>query len=123
MNLLIESVSETVLLPLKIEVGLEVEPELGRDSEVATQTQGRVRGYASVSMNNLVDSTRRNADVLGEAILGDVHGLEEFLYEHLARVDGGHFHLFHTCPPSDSRRSQLHRHFHHAIGNRYAIDR
>ena len=35
MNLMVESVSEAVLLPLEIEVGLEVEPQLWRDSEVA----------------------------------------------------------------------------------------
>jgi len=97
---MIESVSEAVLLPLKIEVGLEVDPKPWRDSEVAPQTQGRVRRDASVPMDNLVDSSRRNADVLGEAILRDAHGLEELLHEDLARVDGGHFSLLHKRPPS-----------------------
>jgi len=49
---MIESVSEAVLLPLKIEVGLEVDPELWRDSEVAPQTQGRIRCDASAPMDN-----------------------------------------------------------------------
>jgi hypothetical protein len=65
---MVESVFETVLLPLEIEAGLEVEPELWRDSEVAPQTQGRVHRDASVPVDNLVDSSRRNTDALAGAL-------------------------------------------------------
>lgn len=40
-------------------------------------------------MHDLVDPSWRNVDVLGQAILADLHGREEVLLQDLPRVDGG----------------------------------
>jgi hypothetical protein len=39
-------------------------------------------------MDNLIDSSRRDADVLGQAILTDFHRLEELLEQNLPGVNG-----------------------------------
>lgn len=44
-----------------------------------------------LAQHDLVDAARVHADVNRKAVLAQVHRLDEFLKQYLARVDGGKF--------------------------------
>ena len=48
-------------------------------------------------MHNLVDAARMDANVAGQTILANAHGLEEFFQQDFTRVNGREF-LSHTVP-------------------------
>ena len=68
---------------------LEVEPELGADTESFTQTDGAVGSNAPAAMDKVTDATGGDAGGLREAILADARGFEEFMEQDLARMDTG----------------------------------
>jgi len=61
--------SEGILGYIQIVVHLQAQPETGRVSEVARQSHRRVGGDAALSMNNLIDSARRDTQIPAEPIL------------------------------------------------------
>lgn len=70
-DLFFQSFPEAVLLHFQFVMGLQVEPEAFRGSEIARQPKTRVRGDRAFAVNNLVDTARRHTDILGQAILAD----------------------------------------------------
>ena len=50
-------------------------PEFNRGAELACQTQGSVSADAAISVADLANTHGRNADVFGQPILADPHGL------------------------------------------------
>jgi len=68
---------------------LEVEPELGADTEGFTQPDGAVGSDAPAAMHQVADATGGEAGGLSEAILADTCGFEEFMEQDLARMDAG----------------------------------
>jgi len=65
---------------------LQTQPEVRRCPKVACQAQGSVRRNGAATMNDRGDAAMRDAYILGESILGDVHFVEKFLAQNVARV-------------------------------------
>ena len=94
-DLLFETISQAIPLRFQVVVGLQVEPELFGSPKVTCEAQGRVCGHGARSVDDLVDSAWRNADILREAVLGYAESSQKVLEQDLARVDrlvlsGGH---------------------------------
>ena len=70
---------------------LQIQPELGLDAKVTAEAQGRVRSNGAFAVHDLIDAPRVDADVLGQTILADSHGVHEIFLQDLAGVDGGIF--------------------------------
>ena len=69
-------------------MALQVDPELGRSTEVLRETQRGVRRDASLAVHDLVDPPRRDTDGHGELVLRDAEALDEILHEDFTRVNG-----------------------------------
>lgn len=74
----VECVAEVVLLDLKVEAGLEVEPEPVGGAEVASQPERCVGSDPTLAVHDLVDPTWGHADRDGEPVLADLQRLQEF---------------------------------------------
>ena len=69
---------------VEIIVHLQAKPEGRGIAEAGAQAKSCACRDASFSMNDLVDSAKRNAKVSTKLILTDVHRFEEFLKYNLA---------------------------------------
>jgi len=76
-----------IFLDFEIVSGLEIHPETLRCPKVARQTQRCVCGNSTLPMDDFVDSSRRNGDVLGQSVLSDTHRFQELLEENLTRMN------------------------------------
>jgi hypothetical protein len=63
--------AKAILLDLKVVSRLEIQPESVRRPEEAGKTQGRISGDAPLAMDDLVDSPRRNSNLLSQPILAE----------------------------------------------------
>ena len=86
-DFLLEAVTESFALNFEIVVRLKIQPELLSRPEVAAEPQRGVGRDGSRSMHDLVDTSWRDADVLGQAILGQTERFQEILQEDFTRVD------------------------------------
>ena len=77
-----------VALGLEFEPNLEVEPEALGGAEVPREPKSCVSGDAALAEDDLVDTTGRNTNVLGQAVLAESVGLQELGQEDFARMDG-----------------------------------
>jgi len=104
-NLGFEAAVEAVFFDFEVVAGLEVEPEALGGAEVAGEAEGGVGGDGALAVDDLVDAAGWHGDVLGEAVLGDVHGVEELFEKDLAGVDGrvGRWFVGHGGSPNGSR--------------------
>ncbi len=60
----LESIPEPITFDLQIVACFEIQPKpLGR-SEIPRKSKGRVGRYGSLSVNDFVDATRRNTNIL-----------------------------------------------------------
>ena len=87
-NFSLKPFAESVLFYFQIVSCLQVEPEaLGR-SKIPSQPQRGVSADCPRPMNNFVDAPRWYAGLLGQAVLADTKGTQEFLIENFSRMDG-----------------------------------
>jgi hypothetical protein len=86
-----EADSQAILSDFKVVAGLEVHPELGGGVEEATEAEGGIGGDSAFAEDDFVDAAWGYVDGLGEAVLAEGEGCEEFLGEDFARMDGGNF--------------------------------
>jgi dihydrofolate reductase len=82
-----QAVTQEVFLLLQIKSRLEVEPKALGSAKVARQTQGSVGCDSASPVDNLIDPSRGNTDVLGDSILRNPHWLEKVAKQNLARVN------------------------------------
>ncbi|MGB5097632.1 MAG: hypothetical protein WBN82_06975 [Porticoccaceae bacterium] len=68
--------------------GLGPQPITIGETQIATQTKVRICTDGTLAHNDGADPLRRDANLLGQAVLGDPHGLEELLCEKFSRGDG-----------------------------------
>jgi uncharacterized protein YbbK (DUF523 family) len=66
-----------VALDLELEPNLEVEPEALGGAKVPREPKSRVSGDAALAKDDLVDTTGRDTNVLGQAVLAETVRLEE----------------------------------------------
>ena len=74
---------------MQVVVVLEVQPELWAVAEEASEAQGGVRGQPPPSQDDLVDSSRVDADLQGEPVLAEFEGLQKLLLQKLKRMYQG----------------------------------
>ena len=60
-------------------VGLKTEKKSFAQAEIARQPQIRIGCHRTLAEDNFIDPARRDFDGIGEAVLAEVHRLEEFL--------------------------------------------
>jgi hypothetical protein len=86
-DFLSQSVSEGLARGFEIVPRLEVHPELRLYPKEAAQAQGCICRDPSLPMDNLVNTTRRHPDRLGQMVLADLHWLQKILKQNLPRMD------------------------------------
>ena len=69
-------------------MGLEIEPNFRRPTEVALQAQGGIDGDRAGAFHDLVDASRWHADVLGDPVFGEAEGNQEVFAENFSGVGG-----------------------------------
>ena len=75
------------MLRFEIVAALQMQPELRRRPEIATEAQRRIRGDGARAVHDLIDTPRRDADVARQAILRQPKGLQEVRKQDFAWVD------------------------------------
>ena len=91
LNLLSQLFLGGVLSYIKIVIHLQSQPELRRHLKIPCQSQCCVSGNGTFSMDNLVDTTRRNMDIFGQPVLADFFRLQKLFHEDFSRVEREHF--------------------------------
>jgi hypothetical protein len=86
-DLLVDLRADYAFSDSEIEIGLQSEPELGRNAEVFAQSQGGVRSDSAFPVHNSADAARWNSDFPSESIDADVHWLHELLEKNLSGMD------------------------------------
>lgn len=71
---------------VQIPAGLAIHPEGTRSAEELSEPEGGAGSNASTPVHDLVDPLVGDADGVGEIALGESHGTEKFLEEHLPRM-------------------------------------
>lgn len=115
-------------------VRLQDDPDLGRDAEVAAQSQRRVRRDGPLAVDDLADAPRRHVDVPGQLVDANTQRLHELFEEDFSRGNRfqqflGHNDLLFVLPVRSSSgisgnpRSPRRRHRLRASGSRSAIGR
>ena len=85
-----------VFCDVEIIIHLETKPERRRIPEIGGQSQGCVRGDASLAMNDFVYPARGNSEVPPDLVLTDVHRLEKLLIQDFSRMYCRYFFHFLT---------------------------
>src|SRR5215211_5678746 len=75
-----------ILLDLEVVMALEVEPELGRGSEVPGEPQSRVCTYRPLAAHNVVHAGGIHDDILGQPVRRYLKRLKELELQDPARV-------------------------------------
>ncbi len=86
-----EARAKMIPLNLKVIARLEVQPKAIASAEVACEPKGRIRGDGARPVDDLVDATGRDADIVGHTVLRDAERLEEIGGEDFARMNRGQF--------------------------------
>src|SRR3989441_8278392 len=73
---------------LEVEIRLQAHPVARRIAKVLRETQRCVRRDTALAENDLVDATRRHADIARQRVLAQAARLQELLEENDARVVG-----------------------------------
>jgi hypothetical protein len=60
---------------------LKIEPKFGCDPEITAETQRGISGNRPPSLNDLVNSARRDSEILRETVFSDAHGRQKFFGE------------------------------------------
>ena len=82
---------EAIALDLEVVARLHIEPEPFGRAEVASQAEGGIRADGTGAVYDLVDATRGDADVLGQAVLREAERLEKVVREDFARMNRSKF--------------------------------
>ena len=91
LNLLSQLFLGGVLSYIKIVIHLQSQPELRRHLKIPCQSQCGISGNGTFSMDNLVDTTRRNMNIFGQPVLADFFGPQKLFHEDFSRVKREHF--------------------------------
>ena len=91
LNLLSQLFLGGVLSYIKIVIHLQPQPELRRHLKISCQSQCGISGNRTFPVNDLIDTTWRNMDVLGQSVLADFFRLQKLFHEDFSRVEREHF--------------------------------
>jgi hypothetical protein len=69
-------------------VSLNAYPEFDRSTEIAGETQSRVRADTASTAANLIDPPGRNIDIFGQLVLADIHRFQKLFKKNFTGVDG-----------------------------------
>jgi len=65
---------------------LQIHPEIGRHSEILPEAKGRIRRYAPLASEKLIEAVGRHFENFGK-LFGGQAGFLQFISENLAGVD------------------------------------
>ena len=68
--------------------GLQVDPEIRRRAEIASEAKCRIRRYAATAKDDVIDARPRHLDSLSQAVDGDFQRSQEIVAQNFARMDG-----------------------------------
>ena len=88
-HFLSQPTAQAIILDLQVVPGLKIQPKPGRRAEVAREPESRIGRDTSVSVHDLVDPARRNAQVPRHPVLRELERLQELLEQDLSRVNRG----------------------------------
>ena len=91
LNLLSQLFLGGVLSYIKIVIHLQSQPELRRHLKISCQPQCSISGNRTFPVNDLIDTTWRNMDVLGQSVLADFFRLQKLFHKDFSRVKREHF--------------------------------
>src|SRR4051794_15898249 len=86
-DFLLDSLSYGAISHVEIVAGLQIDPELGACTEVARQTNRRVRGEGAASAHDIVGARARHLDRMRQFVDADAHRGQEFVPQYLARMN------------------------------------
>jgi hypothetical protein len=90
-DFLSEAIAKSIALHFKVKARLEVKPESVSRAEVPGQAKRSVGRNRSLAKDNLVNPSRRHADILSEAILRNAPGLKEISQENFTGMNRREF--------------------------------
>jgi hypothetical protein len=82
-NLLIDLCANRAFGDSQVEVGLQPEPELGRDAKVFAQSERSVCGDSTLPIDDIADAPWWDSDIPGEPINANAHRLHKFFQKDL----------------------------------------
>ena len=91
----------------EVTLDLDVEPESGRLTEVASEPKGRVERDGPASVDDFVDSARRDSDGSGERVLREAHRRHVIFEEDFSRCHVVEFGAHGFCVVNGNRRFRL----------------
>ncbi|HEY4159986.1 MAG TPA: hypothetical protein VGM29_17865 [Polyangiaceae bacterium] len=68
---------------------LKIQPETRGITEKSSEPQRGIGADRALTMDDLVDTSSRNTQAFGEAVLSERQGLEKFFIQDLAGMNGG----------------------------------
>jgi hypothetical protein len=74
-------------VPLRDHSRLEDPSRILQKSQNSAPNAALIGGDRPLSVNNFVDTPWRYTNIAGDPVLADAHGNQEFLEEHLARMN------------------------------------
>jgi len=98
LDFLVQSVRKGLTRDFEIVPRLEIHPKLGLYPKKAAQAQRGIRGDPPLSMDNLINATRRYPDRLRQMVLADLHRLQKILKQEFPRMDRRKVALRHLFP-------------------------
>lgn len=96
LDFLVQPIGKRFSSRFKIVMRLEIHPELCFHLEEAAESQGRIGRDPSLTMDNLIDAARRNANGLSQAVLTYLHRLQEILQQDFTGMYGWEVSLGHS---------------------------
>jgi len=82
----VQTIAEPILFDLEVVADLKVQPEALAHAKETRQAKSSVGADRPLAMNDLVDTTSGDSDVLGEAILAQPHRPQKLLEKDLSGV-------------------------------------
>lgn len=70
---------------MNVELGLQVEPELGAGAEENTKSKGGFRTDGALALYDFINRRAGNPGAFGQCGLGEVESLQKFLFEDASR--------------------------------------
>jgi hypothetical protein len=82
-----KTTTQAILLHLQVIPRLKIHPKALGQPKVPRQAESGIRCDAPLAQHDLIDPPHRDADILGQSVLADLKGLEEFFMQNFPRMD------------------------------------
>lgn len=87
-NALVDLRADRSLRDSEIEIGLESNPQIGRDTKILGQPKRGISRDSSLPVDNGADTARRDGDSASETVDAEAQGFHELFQQNLAGMNG-----------------------------------